>query len=63
MGGGGLARQFADEVTEVVGRQEEFLGAVFDGRQAQRALDAVVVVMLQQVLKACQQVGVRGLDR
>ena len=63
MGGGGLARQFADEVTEVVGRQEEFLGAVFDCRQAQRALDAVVVIMLQEVLEARQQVGVRGLGR
>ena len=63
MGRGRLARLFADEVTEVVGRQEEFLGAVFDCRQSQRALDAVVVVMLKQVLEARQQVGVRGLGR
>jgi len=47
----------------VVWGQEEFLGAVFDGRQSQRALNAVVVVMLKQVLEARQQVGVRGLGR
>ena len=63
VGGSRLARQFADEVTEIVGGQEEFLGAVFDGRQSQRALGAVVVVMLQEVLEARQQVGVRGLGR
>ena len=74
VGGGRLARQFADEVAEVVGGQEEFLGAVFDGRQAHRALiachtstfrlkNAVVVVMLQQILEARQQVGIRGLGR
>ena len=63
VGGGGLARQFADDVTEIVGRKKKFLGAVFDGGQAQRALNAVVVVMLKQVLEAGQQVGVRGLGR
>ena len=63
MGSSRLACQFADEIAEVVGGQEEFLGAVLDGRQTQRALDAVVVVMLQQVLEARQQVGVCGLGR
>ena len=63
MGCGRLACQFADEVTEIVGGQEEFLGAVLDRRQSQRALNAVVVVMLQQVLEARQQVGVRGFGR
>ena len=63
VGSGRLACQFADQVTEIVGGQEEFLGAIFHCRQSHRALDAVVVVMLKQVLKACQQVGVCGLGR
>ena len=61
--GGGFARQFADQVAEVVGGQEEFLSAVFDGGQAHRALGAIVVIMLQEVFEARQQIGVRGLGR
>ena len=30
---------------EVVGGQKEFLGAVFDGGQSQRVLNAVVIVI------------------
>ena len=63
VGDGRLARQFANQVAEIVGGQEKLLGAVLDRGQAQRALDAVVVVMLKQVLEARQQVGVRGLGR
>ena len=63
VGSGRFARQFTDEVAEIVGGQEEFLGAIFHCRQSQCALGAIIVVMLQEVLEARQQVGVRGLGR
>ena len=63
VGSGGLACEFADQVAEVVGGQKKFLGAIFHCWQAQRALGAVVVVMLQEVLETRQQVGVCGLGR
>ena len=44
MGGGGVARQFTDQVTEIVGRKKQLLGAVFHGRQSHLSLHAVVIV-------------------
>ena len=44
MGGGGVARQFADQVAEVVGRQKQLLGTVFHGRQPLLSLYAVIIV-------------------
>ena len=44
MRGGGVARQFADQVTEVVGGKEQLLGTVFHGGQSQLLLHAVIIV-------------------
>ena len=44
MGGGRVARQFTDQVTEIVGRKEQLLGTVFHGGQPQLLLQAFVIV-------------------
>ena len=59
VGGGGIARQFAYEVAEVVGREEKLLGTVFHGGQSVLALQVLGIVLTEQMLKAGQQVGVR----
>ena len=57
-GGGSLAGGLTDEVAEVVGREEQFLGTITDGGQAERALAAFAVIAAQQVVEAFQQVVV-----
>ena len=54
--GGIVARHLADEVAEVVGREEQLLGTVAHGGQAVLAVEALVVVALQQGIEAYQQV-------
>ena len=49
MGGGRVARQFTDQVAEIVGRQEQLLGTVFHGRQPLLPLCAVVIVLSGKV--------------
>ena len=44
MGGCGVARQFTNQVTEIVGRKEQLLGTVFHGRQSHLSLHAVVII-------------------
>ena len=54
---GGIARQLADEIAEVIGRQEQLLGTIANGGQTVSSLQTFTVVAHEQILEACKQVG------
>lgn len=54
---GGIARQLADEIAEVIGRQEQLLCTIANGGQAVNSLQMFTVVAHEQILEACEQVG------
>ena len=58
MGCGRISCLLADKVAEVVGRQEQLLGAVFHGGKTKLVLDVFIVVVPQEVLKPAKGVGV-----
>ena len=59
---GRVAGELADEVAEIIGRQKEFLRAIFHGGQAMNLIGSLVVITGEQVLEAREQVTA-GLRR
>ena len=53
-GGGCLTSGLADEVTKIVGREKQLLGAVSDGGQAEGALAAFIIIAVQKSIKTFQ---------
>lgn len=49
----------ADQVTKVVGGDEKFLGTIFYCGEPVSQLQTFVVITLQKILKACEQVAGR----
>ena len=53
---GRVVSHLADEVSEIVGRKKEFLGAVFHRRKSVGSLLSLIIVASEQVLKPSEQV-------
>lgn len=57
---GRVARELPEEVTEVVGREKQFLCAILDGRQSFVTIDALGIISVEQTLESREQVGCLG---
>ena len=53
---GGFAGLFLDKVAEVVGREENLVGKVFDGRKPFSLGVVVLEIIVEEVLKFCQHI-------
>ena len=58
---GGFAGLFLDKVAEVVGREENLVGKVFDGRKPFSLGLVVLEIIVEEVLKFCQHILIGSL--
>lgn len=56
---GSIICHLANEISEIIGGEEKFLGTIFYCGEPVSQLQTFVVITLQKILKACEQVARR----